>query len=97
MVIRSAADLVSFVSSRAELQPGDVIAAGAPEGVRTFQISSAIPRPDRVKVEVIGTLMNTVEETDEYGSLITAFEANEQKAMSDSFLTGWTESRSSSF
>ena len=35
--IRSVADLVSFVSSRVELQPGDVIATGAPE--------DAVPEP----------------------------------------------------
>jgi len=35
-MIRTVADLVSFVSSRVRLEPGDVIATGTPEGVGTF-------------------------------------------------------------
>jgi 2-keto-4-pentenoate hydratase/2-oxohepta-3-ene-1,7-dioic acid hydratase in catechol pathway len=65
MMIRSVADLVSFVSSRVELQPGDVIATGTPEGVGTFQDIQLYP-DDTVEVEVegIGTLVNTVEESE---------------------------------
>jgi acylpyruvate hydrolase len=64
MMIRSVAELVSFVSSRVELIPGDVIATGTPEGVGTFQDIQLYP-DDTVEVEVegIGTLVNTVEET----------------------------------
>lgn len=63
MMIRSVAELVSFVSSRVELVPGDVIATGTPEGVGTFQDIQLYP-DDTVEVEVegIGTLVNTVEE-----------------------------------
>ena len=65
MMVRSVADLVSFVSSRVELQPGDVIATGTPEGVGTFQDIQLYP-DDTVEVEVegIGTLVNTVEEAE---------------------------------
>jgi 2-keto-4-pentenoate hydratase/2-oxohepta-3-ene-1,7-dioic acid hydratase in catechol pathway len=65
MMIRSVADLVSFVSSRVELVPGDVIATGTPEGVGTFQDIQLHPG-DTVEVEVdgVGTLINTVEETE---------------------------------
>jgi len=65
MMIRSVADLVSFVSSRVELEPGDVIATGTPEGVGTFQDIQLYP-DDTVEVEVegIGTLVNTVEEAE---------------------------------
>jgi 2-keto-4-pentenoate hydratase/2-oxohepta-3-ene-1,7-dioic acid hydratase in catechol pathway len=65
MMIRSVADLVSFVSSRVELEPGDVIATGTPEGVGTFQDIQLYP-DDTVEVEVegIGTLVNTVGEAE---------------------------------
>ncbi|EMA48163.1 fumarylacetoacetate hydrolase family protein [Halococcus salifodinae] len=65
MMIRSVAELVSFVSSRVELVPGDIIATGTPEGVGTFQNIQLHP-DDTVEVEVegIGTLVNTVEETE---------------------------------
>jgi 2-keto-4-pentenoate hydratase/2-oxohepta-3-ene-1,7-dioic acid hydratase in catechol pathway len=65
MMIRSVADLVSFVSSRVALEPGDVIATGTPEGVGTFQEIKLYP-DDTVEVEVegIGTLVNTVEEAE---------------------------------
>jgi len=65
MMIRSVAELVSFVSSRVELVPGDIIATGTPEGVGTFQDIQLHPG-DTVEVEVegIGTLINTVEETE---------------------------------
>lgn len=65
MMIRSVAELVSFVSSRVELIPGDIIATGTPEGVGTFQDIQLHPG-DTVEVEVegIGTLLNTVEETE---------------------------------
>lgn len=63
MMIQSVADLVSFVSSRLELSPGDIIATGTPEGVGTFQ-DIKLEEGDTVEVEVedIGTLVNTVEE-----------------------------------
>lgn len=66
MMIRSVADLVSFVSSRVRLEPGDIIATGTPEGVGTFQDIQLHPG-ETVEVEVdgIGTLVNTVEEFDE--------------------------------
>ena len=66
MMIRSVADLVSFVSSRVTLQPGDIIATGTPEGVGAFQDIQLYP-DDTVDVEIegIGRLENTVEETTE--------------------------------
>lgn len=66
MMIRSVADLVSFASSRVRLEPGDVIATGTPEGVGTFQDIQLHP-DDTVEVEIegIGTLVNTVEASDE--------------------------------
>lgn len=66
MMIRSVADLVSFVSSRVELRPGDVIATGTPEGVGAFQDIQLHPG-DTVEVEVgdIGKLVNTVEEAED--------------------------------
>ena len=65
MMIRSVAELVSFVSSRVELVPGDIIATGTPEGVGTFQDIQLHP-DDTVEVEIegIGTLINTVEEAE---------------------------------
>ncbi|WP_276256603.1 fumarylacetoacetate hydrolase family protein [Halomontanus rarus] len=65
MMIRSVADLVSFVSSRVTLQPGDIIATGTPEGVGTFQDIQLYP-DDTVEIEIegIGTLVNTVEEAE---------------------------------
>lgn len=64
LMIRDVAELVSFVSSRVRLEPGDVIATGTPEGVGTFQ-DIRLHHGDRVEVEVegIGTLVNWVEET----------------------------------
>ena len=66
MMIRSVADLVSFVSSRVRLEPGDVIATGTPEGVGTFQDIQLYP-DDTVEIELegVGTLVNTVEEADD--------------------------------
>lgn len=62
LMIRSVADLVSFVSSRVRLEPGDIIATGTPEGVGTFQDIRLNPG-DTVDVEIeqIGSLVNTVE------------------------------------
>ena len=63
MMIRSVAELVSFVSSRVELQPGDIIATGTPEGVGTFQDIKLNPGETvEIEVEDIGILENTVEE-----------------------------------
>lgn len=64
-MIRTVADLVSFVSSRVRLEPGDVIATGTPEGVGTFQNIKLEPGETvKIDVENIGTLVNTVEEAD---------------------------------
>jgi len=66
MMIRTVADLVSFVSSRVQLNPGDIIATGTPEGVGTFQDIQLDPG-DTVEVEIesVGTLTNTVKEASE--------------------------------
>jgi 2-keto-4-pentenoate hydratase/2-oxohepta-3-ene-1,7-dioic acid hydratase in catechol pathway len=63
MMIRSVADLVSFVSSRVRLQPGDIIATGTPEGVGTFQ-DIQLHQGETVEIEIegIGTLSNVVKE-----------------------------------
>jgi 2-keto-4-pentenoate hydratase/2-oxohepta-3-ene-1,7-dioic acid hydratase in catechol pathway len=62
MMIRSVADLVSFVSSRVRLEPGDIVATGTPEGVGTFQDIQLDPgQTVDVEIEGIGTLTNTVE------------------------------------
>jgi 2-keto-4-pentenoate hydratase/2-oxohepta-3-ene-1,7-dioic acid hydratase in catechol pathway len=66
MMIRTVADLVSFVSSRVCLEPGDIIATGTPEGVGTFQDIKLEPGETvEIEVEGIGTLSNTVEEADD--------------------------------
>ncbi len=64
-MVRSVADLVSFVSSRVRLSPGDIIATGTPEGVGTFQ-DIKLDHGDTVDVEVegIGTLTNTVRDVE---------------------------------
>lgn len=64
LMIRSVADLVSFVSSRVQLEPGDIIATGTPEGVGTFQ-DIRLHHGDEVEIDIegIGTLVNWVEET----------------------------------
>lgn len=61
-MIQSVADLVSFVSSRVRLSPGDIIATGTPEGVGAFQDITLDP-DDTVTIEIeeIGTLENTVQ------------------------------------
>lgn len=65
MMIYSVAELVSYISSLVELQPGDVIATGTPEGVGVFQDVSLEPGDDlEVEIEGIGTLRNTVREAD---------------------------------
>ncbi|MFC6964851.1 fumarylacetoacetate hydrolase family protein [Halocatena marina] len=65
MMIRSVADLVSFVSSRVRLEPGDILATGTPEGVGTFQDIQLNPGETvEIEVEDIGTLVNTVEEAE---------------------------------
>ncbi|VTT86218.1 Fumarylacetoacetate hydrolase family protein [Halorubrum sp. DM2] len=66
MMIRTVADLVSFVSSRVRLEPGDIIATGTPEGVGTFQDIKLEPGETvEIEVEGIGTLVNTVEEVED--------------------------------
>lgn len=66
LMIRSVADLVSFVSTRVRLEPGDIIATGTPEGVGTFQ-DIQLYDGDEVETELegVGTLVNRVEETDD--------------------------------
>jgi acylpyruvate hydrolase len=63
LMIRSTAELISFISTRVELTPGDIIATGTPEGVGTFQ-DVELGEGDTVDVEIegIGTLTNQVEE-----------------------------------
>ncbi|GGJ01708.1 hypothetical protein GCM10008995_09370 [Halobellus salinus] len=62
MMVRSVAELVSFVSSRVRLEPGDVIATGTPEGVGAFQdIILDEGQTVEVDIEGIGTLRNRVE------------------------------------
>jgi len=66
MMIRSVADLVSFVSSRVRLEPGDIVATGTPEGVSAFQDIKLEPGETvEVEIEDVGTLVNTVEEADD--------------------------------
>lgn len=64
LMIRSVADLISFISSRVRLEPGDVIATGTPEGVGTFQ-DITLEEHDTVEIDIegIGTLCNTVTAT----------------------------------
>lgn len=62
MMVRSVADLVSFVSSRVRLEPGDIIATGTPEGVGAFQdITLQDGETVEIDIEGIGTLRNRVE------------------------------------
>jgi acylpyruvate hydrolase len=62
LMIYDVADLVSFISSRVELQPGDVIATGTPAGVGHFQdVSLSDGDEVSVTVEGVGTLTNVVE------------------------------------
>lgn len=66
MMIRTVADLVSFLSSRVQLEPGDIVATGTPEGVGTFQDIELDPgQTVEVEIEGIGTLVNTVREADD--------------------------------
>jgi len=61
-MIRSVADLVSFVSSRVRVEPGDVIATGTPEGVGAFQdITLQAGETVEVDIEGIGTLRSRIE------------------------------------
>ena len=62
LMIRSVADLVSFVSSRVQLEPGDIVATGTPEGVGTFQ-DIQLYDGDTVEIDIegVGTLANQVE------------------------------------
>lgn len=66
LMIRSVAELVSFVSTRVRLEPGDIIATGTPEGVGTFQ-DIQLYDGDEVEIELegVGTLVNHVEEADD--------------------------------
>ena len=62
LMIYDVADLVSYVSSRVELQPGDVVATGTPKGVGHFQDVSLSDGDElSVTVEGVGTLTNEVE------------------------------------
>lgn len=63
MMVRSVAELVSFISSRVRLEPGDIVATGTPEGVGTFQDVKLEPGETvEIEVEDIGMLVNTVQE-----------------------------------
>lgn len=66
LMIRSVAELVSFVSTRVRLEPGDIIATGTPEGVGTFQ-DIQLHEDDRVEIDLegVGTLVNRVAEADD--------------------------------
>lgn len=65
MMVRSVADLVSFVSSRIRLEPGDIIETGTPEGVGTFQDIQLHPGDTvEIWVEGVGTLRNEVQAID---------------------------------
>lgn len=65
LMIRSVAELIAFVSTRLELQPGDIIATGTPEGVGAFQ-DIRLDDGDTIDITIdgIGTLSNTVESID---------------------------------
>lgn len=66
MMVRSVAELVAFVSSRVQLEPGDIIATGTPEGVGAFQdITLHAGETVEVDIEGIGTLRNRVESVSE--------------------------------
>jgi 2-keto-4-pentenoate hydratase/2-oxohepta-3-ene-1,7-dioic acid hydratase in catechol pathway len=66
MMVRSVAELVSFISSRVRLEPGDIIATGTPEGVGIFQdITLSDGQTVTIEIEGIGTLQNVVREIDE--------------------------------
>ena len=66
MMVRSVAELVAFVSSRVQLELGDVIATGTPEGVGAFQdITLHAGETVEVDIEGIGTLRNRVESVSE--------------------------------
>jgi 2-keto-4-pentenoate hydratase/2-oxohepta-3-ene-1,7-dioic acid hydratase in catechol pathway len=61
MMIYSVAELMSYISSLVELQPGDVIATGTPEGVGVFQGISLEPGDDvEGEIKGLGTLENPV-------------------------------------
>lgn len=65
LMIYDVSDLVSFVSTRVELRPGDIIATGTPEGVGHFQdVSLADGDEVSVTVDGVGTLTNMVKEVD---------------------------------
>lgn len=55
-MIRSVAELVSFISRVMTLLPGDVIATGTPEGVGPLAPGDTV----RVTIDAIGTLVNGV-------------------------------------
>lgn len=66
MMIQSVAELVSYISSRVRLEPGDVIATGTPEGVGTFQDIQLYPDDTvEIAIENVGTLVNSVKEASE--------------------------------
>lgn len=64
-MIRGVNELVSFLSTRVTLRPGDVIATGTPEGVGAFQ-DLALDDGDRIgiTIENVGSISNVVEEAD---------------------------------
>jgi acylpyruvate hydrolase len=60
-MVRSAAELISFISQRVALQPGDVLATGTPGGVGRAR-GVRLKDGDEVEVEIerIGSLANRV-------------------------------------
>lgn len=65
LMIYDVADLVAYISSRVELQPGDVIATGTPKGVGHFQdVSLSDGDVVSVSIDGVGTLTNTVKKID---------------------------------
>ncbi|WP_331235888.1 fumarylacetoacetate hydrolase family protein [Natronorarus salvus] len=61
LMIRDVPELVSFAASRVELQPGDLIATGTPEGVGHWQ-DLDLEDGDTIEIEIdeVGSLTNTV-------------------------------------
>ncbi|TCT07701.1 fumarylacetoacetate hydrolase family protein [Aquabacter spiritensis] len=64
------ADLIAFLSARAALEPGDVIATGTPAGVAGMRTPPAWLRPGSMvcaRVEKLGALINPVAAGEPYG------------------------------
>jgi len=62
LMIYDVADLVSFVSTRVRLQPGDIVATGTPKGSGTSRTSPLADGDEvTVTIEGVGTLTNVVD------------------------------------